>query len=323
MATAQTSIPPDLTDADKAIIFQVRDEELNSTVLYSLLSGVYTGVVAITLWSIFTNKAQPIRRSMALVVVLLHIVTMLNFGFVWSYISSMFIRNGSNFWTEYLFWSSSNVMLEVGIGTTGIVCTILADSTMIIRCWMVWGRRWLPILLPTFVLTAAIVFKIIATYKLITDPDNSYYLFFILYTSFVLATTLWCTLLIVYRIIAVARAGRETGGGPRAYRNIIEILVESSALYSVSLILYVVFIARDSLASGYFDVLAGIARGVAPTLLVGRVAAGHSRPDDSWKGSVISGSLRFGSRPGGRLSRSQQDSMMSDDLEAQHEGDGN
>ncbi|KAK0465892.1 uncharacterized protein EV420DRAFT_799764 [Desarmillaria tabescens] len=244
MATAQTSIPlPDLDDADKAIVFLVRDEELNSTILYSLLSGVYTGVVAITLGSIFMNKAQPIRRSMVVVIVLLHIVTMLNFGFVWKYIDSMFIGNGSNFWTEYLFFSSSNMMLEVGMGTTSVVCTILADSTMIVRCWMVWGRRWLSILLPIFLLFAAIVFKILGTYVQIADPLDNSTLFITLYTSFILATTLWCTLLIIYRIVTVA----QIGNGVRAYRNVIEILVESSALYSIFLILYMIFATRTFL----------------------------------------------------------------------------
>ncbi len=73
-----------------------------------------------------------------------------------------------------------------------------------------------------------------------------------------LATTLWCTLLIIYRIASVAGAGR--GGGLRAYHNVIEVLVELSALYSVFLILYVVFNAQDPFALAYFDVLAGIAR---------------------------------------------------------------
>lgn len=36
-------------------------------------------------------------------------------------------------------------------------------------------------------------------------------------------------------------------------------------------------------------------QGIAPTLLVGRVASGHSRPDDTWKGSALS-SLHFGTR---------------------------
>ncbi len=38
-----------------------------------------------------------------------------------------------------------------------------------------------------------------------------------------------------------------------------------------------------------------VPQGIAPTLLVGRVATGHSRPDESWQGSVMS-SLHFGSR---------------------------
>ncbi|PBK94143.1 hypothetical protein ARMGADRAFT_1029961 [Armillaria gallica] len=34
--------------------------------------------------------------------------------------------------------------------------------------------------------------------------------------------------------------------------------------------------------------------GIAPTLLVGHIAVGHARPDDSWKGSVMTSPLCFG-----------------------------
>ncbi len=43
------------------------------------------------------------------------------------------------------------------------------------------------------------------------------------------------------------------------------------------------------------DIILITMQGIAPTLLVGRVASGHSRPDDAWKGSVLS-SLHFGTR---------------------------
>ncbi|KAK0222595.1 hypothetical protein EDD85DRAFT_861724 [Armillaria nabsnona] len=315
--------PPDFTEADKVFVFRILDAELNSVILYSLLSGVYTGIVAMTLKSVYMNKSQPIRRAMAIIVVLLLTATIFNFALTWAYVDSMFIDNGWNFWTVHLAYISPSVALEMGMGTTGAVCTILADSTMILRCWMVWGRRRLPVFLPIFVLIAAIVFKITGTYSLYAGPTNYYLLSFTLYSSFVLVTTWWCTLLIIYRIVTVARAGKEIGGGLRAYRHIIEILVESSALYSVFLVLYVIIHTRGTPGMiSYFDVLAGIARGIAPTLLVGRVAAGHSRPDDSWKGSVISGSIRFGTRSGGQLPSSQLDSAMSNDLEAQRQRDG-
>ncbi|KAK0454217.1 uncharacterized protein EV420DRAFT_1749525 [Desarmillaria tabescens] len=230
-------------------------------------------------------------------------------------------------------------------GITAAICTILADSTIgcapyrygydrsntavdrikiighgtIWRCWTVWGRRWLLILPPILSLIAAVgmntqlsaVFKSIATYQLYVFPDD-YPHFFTPYSSCVLATTLWCTLLIIYQIVTVALAAGEAGGGLRAYRHVLEVLIESSALYSIALILCTAFFARNTISIMYLDALAAIARGIAPTLLVGRVAAGHARPDDSWQGSVISGSLRFGSHSGVQSSGIE-------DLEAQRE----
>ncbi len=43
-----------------------------------------------------------------------------------------------------------------------------------------------------------------------------------------------------------------------------------------------------------------------PTMLVGRIAAGHARPDDSWGESTARSSLRFGNQ-----SSSQNDTEMS------------
>ncbi|SJL17228.1 uncharacterized protein ARMOST_20774 [Armillaria ostoyae] len=50
-------------------------------------------------------------------------------------------------------------------------------------------------------------------------------------------------------------------------------------------------------------------QGIAPTLIVGRVAAGHARPDDSWEGS-ISSSLHFGHH-----SEDQSEGAINSDLE--------
>ncbi len=68
MATQTNLPPPDLTDGDKATIYQILDAELNSMMLHSLLSGAYvhssrfksltmrvgifTGIVAVILGNI-------------------------------------------------------------------------------------------------------------------------------------------------------------------------------------------------------------------------------------------------------------------------------
>ncbi|KAK0488301.1 hypothetical protein EDD18DRAFT_1420172 [Armillaria luteobubalina] len=328
--TVQTNIPPNVPDALKVLIYQELDADLNGSIFDSLLQGIYTGIV--TLWNIckgsvvyyftqtesndivVTSKSRHIGRVMIVIIILLHGVTMVNFAVEWSEIHFRYVNRGQSFWTEYLETSDPGTMMTLGEGIMAAICTILADSTIIWRCWIVWGQRWLIILPPVLLLISATVLKMLATYELYVASDD-YIRYFTPYSSCVLATTLWCTLLIIYRIVTVARAGSRAGGGLRAYRHVLEVLVESSALYSISLILCTAFFARNTDSIIYFDALAGIARGIAPTLIVGRVAAGHARSADSWQGSMISGSLRFRSHVGGQSSPSDLD-----DLEAQRGG---
>ncbi|PBK93702.1 hypothetical protein ARMGADRAFT_1165134 [Armillaria gallica] len=297
-----------LTDADITLILQSLDEELNSNVLYSLLHGLYTGVCFVTLWNIYNAKSQSV---MVTIIILLYIASCVVFSISWYLVSSVFIDHGQDLLSAFMRLavglSKSTLVMQ---GTAGAICTALADSTMIWRCWQVWGRRWLIILLPTILLISALVFKGIYTQLLTTmiEVNTANLLIPVLYPSFMLGTTLCCTLLIIFRILTVRRAG-EGSLGP--YRHVVEILVESTASYAVCLVIYVAFYARDSKPSFYADVIAANARGIAPTFLAGRVAAGHAHPDDSWDEGVIS-SLRFGQGH----SRDDTESL-DDDLESQ------
>ncbi|KAK0497475.1 hypothetical protein EDD18DRAFT_1104862 [Armillaria luteobubalina] len=133
--------------------------------------------------------------------------------------------------------------------------------------------------------------------------------YLVVYLSCILATTVWCTILFVLRIVTVIRAqnGMDTKLGD--YRRVIEVLVESSALHSVTLIIFVALKANGSFSSGHFDILAVMTTGIP----LGRVAAGHARPDDSWEGSIIS-SLGFEVNA---ETYSQVSFISDDDLEAQ------
>ncbi|PBK81392.1 hypothetical protein ARMGADRAFT_1091289 [Armillaria gallica] len=219
----------------------------------------------------------------------------IGFALSWSYTHLIYVKHGQTVMDEYLaYFNSSN--LQIPIAITGLISTICADSVMIWCCWMVWGKHWLIVVLPILFLISGIVFDAISTYKASIDPvyDAFHDLFLILYVAFSLATTLWCTLTIIFRILSVGWTSTGSGRPFQVYRHIIEILVESSALYAISLLLDIVLLAcLNSMANYYMDAMAAFARGVAPTFLIGRVAAGQARPDDSWEGSVMS-SLQFG-----------------------------
>ncbi|KAK0448983.1 uncharacterized protein EV420DRAFT_836893 [Desarmillaria tabescens] len=123
----------------------------------------------------------------------------------------------------------------------------------------------------------------------------------VLYSSLILATLLWCTILIVYRILRVGAAAAMM----RVYQRVIEMLVESASIYSVVIVILVVFEVHNEGVGAYIEVLAIAMRGIIPTILVGRVAAGHAHPDDSWNESTTTSSLRFRSH-----SSSQTDSQI-------------
>ncbi|SJK98367.1 uncharacterized protein ARMOST_01632 [Armillaria ostoyae] len=288
--STQADIPSDLTDTDKAFIFQGLDAVLNSMILFALLYGMYTGILTVTLWNIFINKCWRIRRATVVIIVLLHALITISFVAEWSYLLSAFIENGKNFWTVYsrLDGPAQSVYLAEGIASS--MSTILADLFMIWCYWMVWGQCWLVVLPPILSLISTTVSKIIKVYRQYFNAPPG--IFPMLYISFVLVTTLWCTVLIIYRILTVAGVKRGGGGRLRVYQHFIEVFVESSALYSISLLVYLALTIRGDFRLGYLDAITGIARGVAPTLLIGRAAAGHTRPKDDCDESEMS-TIRF------------------------------
>ncbi|SJL00529.1 uncharacterized protein ARMOST_03842 [Armillaria ostoyae] len=179
-------------------------------------------------------------------------------------------------------------------GIIGLISTALADVALIWRCWIVWGRRWLIVLIPILCTITSVVLKSLQTYHGLRDLVNSVSQESVqgtsidwttVYVAVALATTLLCTVLILYRIVSVG--GAQYASGIRTYRGTIEVVVESAALFSVSLSIYVALAAHNNEAANYLDVIATACRGIAPTLIVGRVASGQARPDHSWKETAL------------------------------------
>ncbi|KAK0479705.1 hypothetical protein IW261DRAFT_1564361 [Armillaria novae-zelandiae] len=344
----QTNIPPGLTDEEKASTFQVLDVVLNSQIVYALLHGIYTGILAVTLWNIFIRKIWPVqRRALVAIIILLHILTTINFAVQWSSIRSAFIENGHSFWTVYWKINDPNqaYIWQMGIAVT--MNTILADSYIIWCCWTVWDRCWYIVLPPILCLISATgkvsdllnllsssytsfraVSKIIIVYHDYFSQSES--VFLTLYLSSTLATTLWCTLFIIFRMLTVKGIVRGAGDRLRIYHRFIEVLVQSYALYSISLVIFLGFFLGNNVAVDYFDVLTAVAKGVAPTLLIGRSVAGHTQTTEEHDENSPVSTIRFQteSSQSSQLSQSSttnfqgstvQSAVLEMDIEAQQE----
>ncbi|PBK62469.1 hypothetical protein ARMSODRAFT_1024882 [Armillaria solidipes] len=283
---------PELTDSQIKAIFANLDVVFNDIMLNAFFHGIYTGVVAVTLWAVASrNNYQDHRRSHILVftILILYILATVDFCCVWANVILTFITDGESFWTAYSAIPKTWMLLEQGINA--LLSTVLADATL------AWDL--------TFVFARGIV----TYYTAFGSQPTPQALYIenivswsLLYSSLILATLLWCTILIIYRILRVGGAA----GRIHVYQRVIEMLVESASVYSAVLVVLLVLEARNEITGTYIGDLAIAMRGIMPTILVGRVAAGHARPDDSWSESTVRSSLRFGNH-----SSSHNDTEMS------------
>ncbi|KAK0477442.1 hypothetical protein IW261DRAFT_1634777 [Armillaria novae-zelandiae] len=293
---------PQLTGSERALVFDVLDTLLNSTILVAFMHGMYTCVLAGTFWIISVGQ-RPTgagRHMMIALITAIYLLTTISFSTVWFTQRNATITHGENFWTAFLAYASGDgvapmMSLVRGIPAVSVPGNLNSDLALL------GGKKNASLLEKDN--DFLIVFKLLDLYYSVRSrvdnlddisPEGDRLNWTLIYVSCTLATTLLCTLLIVYRILTVGGT-KHGGAGVQAYRGVVEVIIESASLYTVSLIIDMILTARKSSGGSYSDAIAGTMRGVAPTLIVARVASGHARPDDSWNGSVMS-SLDFGSR---------------------------
>lgn len=289
MTMAANDTIPDLTDSQVAFIFRDFDSNLNPTILFAFLHGLYTCIISVAGWKILVNeKYKGSKRNMSIVVGILYVMATMSLAFSWSFTRYAFIKNGETFWTVYqalINRSRSLVTARVGMTVTSCIGTIFADATLIWRCYVLWGRRWATAVPPGILLVCTIGFKIKETQAKLHD-EFAHTPWLMIYVSFAMATALWCTVFISYRLLTSPREKDGSEDGPSLYHRAVELFVESAILYSIGSILYVVFVARTEWTHYYLEPVAEITGAVAPTLLLGRILTGFARPYDSWEGSV-------------------------------------
>ncbi|PBK96165.1 hypothetical protein ARMGADRAFT_1077674 [Armillaria gallica] len=272
--------PPDLSEDDRRFIFEFLGVSLNRMILESLFHGLYTGIVAVTLWNMFTSTTRLRGTFLRTIIIMVYILSTIAFAIEWEFQRHAFIEYGYNYYSVFAaladdnLWSRAKYFIA---NITGGISTILVDITIIWRCWVLWDCQWRVVLIPIMCLVAATVMKAMQTFSdihILSDVrmDTVFAIeidWTLIYIVLILTTTLMCTLLIVYRIVRFARR-------LLLFRRIISALIESAMIYTLALIVYLALAGRNMLAASYADTGAAFVRAIAPTLLALRVAAGST-----------------------------------------------
>ncbi|PIL23333.1 hypothetical protein GSI_14644 [Ganoderma sinense ZZ0214-1] len=166
-------------------------------------------------------------------------------------------------------------------------CDLLGDLILLYRCWVIWDKNHWVVAFPLVTATAGFgCIMGVAHLVLTIDPTSpvppaALVPLGLAGYALPLATNCMATALIAGRLYASAhsaekRVGALMSGTMRAAQRAVEIIVESGALYLAVQLVFVVLFAMGHPAQAILAVVAVQIYGIAPTLIVIRVALGMS-----------------------------------------------
>ncbi|PPQ86785.1 hypothetical protein CVT25_012390 [Psilocybe cyanescens] len=225
----------------------------------------------------------------------LYIYPAAQFGIQWYTILFNLPQSKSNSVAAYVSLFEVPLWITIAMEVTSFAMYIVADGLLIWRCYHVYGGLRRIIILPLFLLAVEVGLVVTSIiYFLIVDSDPSQHEIDtsndiqsgVFFASF--ATSLSTTVLIAHRIYT---SSRNINGAKKRFIRIIEIIIQSAAVYSAVLLITAISDAipdGDSWPSPAIFALANYSSsllvptaGMAPTIMAARVCLASSKEEDT------------------------------------------
>ncbi|KAI9509300.1 hypothetical protein F5148DRAFT_1283086 [Russula earlei] len=184
--------------------------------------------------------------------------------------------------------------------------SILGDSIVIWRAWVVWGRRVYVVVVPLVLLVGVAISSFGLAYAQVRAGYDPYYAaalqkYMIALPSITLATNVSATLLVLSRVVALQlslrRAERHdrfaplVGAGGVRYRRLLKILIESGGMYCLTWLILLCLVLKGSTAQHVFFSIIGQLTGIYPTLII--VLVSLNMTQERVKGTVVDAGIKF------------------------------
>lgn len=255
----------------------------------SVLYGVYTMLFSACIYVLLHAKRRPgvgpNKPLLATAIIIfslctIHVSVAFARGII-GFVDGQNVPHGAEeYYTKISLWL--NIFKQALYATNNIV----ADGLVIYRCYIVWNySRWI-IVGPIVMLLATTVCAYLAVYNFSQVVSGADVFAFNIAQwgtalfAISLATNITVTSLIAGRIWWLSRETAVLGVKHlRKYHRAIAIIIESGAIYSVSLLILLVLYCLQSNAQYIaYDALSQI-MGIVPTLIIVRVGLGISTQD--------------------------------------------
>ncbi|KIY68456.1 hypothetical protein CYLTODRAFT_421576 [Cylindrobasidium torrendii FP15055 ss-10] len=284
-----------------------RETMINSNMLMTLFYAIYSSVFwRATTLGVRTGGGLELGHSDAyaahrsriqrnptffIIAIVMYLLVTAVFVIHWKNLYDVFGPNGGD--GTYLCTKTIGPSLSIFCEGVLALNIVLADSVLIWRTFVVFGKVKRIVILPAFlVLCTAICVVYFVVVTSIKEYENGLELYELvfgigelsiiiwIYLGFSMGITLYCSIAITLRILKICRLG---GTSPKSYANVLEVVAESSALYTfVVLVTFILVFISSRWGSRYAVAVLLSVTGISPTWILARVVSGQARTDESW-----------------------------------------
>ncbi|PPQ87685.1 hypothetical protein CVT25_011452 [Psilocybe cyanescens] len=286
--------------------------DFNSTMLYIFLMGIYTTTYTATMYLYLSRKARNSSRNIVTCTIsILYLLCICECAVQWRMLQISFIDKGNtraSIFESITVGPGEPVTLYIVGNIFFFAVFIVADALLIWRCYHIWGRslRIVMVLLlflflesgwnQTGLFAAVTIIAFVAdrlptTAEVISGNNMQSAQIFM---SF--GTTVMATFLIAYKILNSSTWSNSSS--KNLFKHVVAVVIESASVYSVSILVFAVFNVIPSSenlgtrlcnAKLYAQAIITVVGGMAPTILVARIALTNSDNTDISSITHISG----------------------------------
>ncbi|KAJ6481447.1 hypothetical protein C8R47DRAFT_1073811 [Mycena vitilis] len=270
----------------------------SSLIVEAWVYGLYTATLLLTLGMIVQGKHYTGSRKYRQIGLILasYLCSSFHAALNWAYFSAAVDDNETPTGPGLIFSLTHMGAWMQGVADTFFCLNVfLADCLFIWRCWVIWSRRWKIVVLPMLATISGLLLAGFIVADQVTAAQSSepltaaktskeFVQLSTIYFSLSVATSLTTTFLIIMRLALFQRMSKRLGTGAhsQSLNSVIEILIESALLYSITLLTFVVLDANKDVNLYYAQNIHAQMAGFAPLLIILRVAAGKSRSQEEW-----------------------------------------
>ncbi|KAJ7870431.1 hypothetical protein B0H13DRAFT_2350390 [Mycena leptocephala] len=187
---------------------------------------------------------------------------------------------------------SRGTVLDVVDDCLLIANNIVTDGLFIHRCYLIWGRNIKVVIIPALSLVSSTVMGFVGAFRP-DDPSRSDDTYYRLAFGMTILTNLMLMALTAGRIWWIRRdvVAVIEPSVTRTYDTVIAMILESGAIYCVSIILYLALASLNKLVSSpvisVFRAAVPQIMNIAPILIIARVGSGRSVGDETSSSAVL------------------------------------